>query len=372
MNDKIEKLKEERNSIIHGFSSKKPEDTMIDKLAKTNDLQYVTIKEIITETKDTKSFILVPDIKKGTSKLKMFMPGQYISLKMFADETYTTRAYTLSSSPKEALQGFYRITIKRVQNGLISNLLLDHLKVGDGLTISNPVGDFHYSSIRDEENVIGVAGGSGITPFISLAKDIIDGNTNCHLTVFYSVRTEEDIILRKEIEKLKRSKKVNFQVILTREEKPGYLYGHIKKEMIEPYIKEFNTFFMCGPVGLYKSMNEILTYFEIPRKNVHFENYYNFYEPKEEKDFELKIITEDTTKIIPCSSTKTLLVAMEEAGFKAPSLCRVGTCGFCKSILLEGHVKMIGSSMPRDLALNDYIHPCISYPDSDVTIRVSL
>ena len=219
MENRIELLRKERKDIIDSFSSKEIKNTYIDNaLNDVQELQYVIVKDIVEETSDTKSFILVPDKTKGTLELMPFNAGQYVSLKMFVDDAYVTRAYSLSSSPKEALKGIYRITIKRVLDGLVSNLMLDDIKVGDGLTISKPVGDFGYNKIRDEKNVIGVAGGCGITPFISLAKAINDGDEDSNLTVFYSVKTYDDIIFKKEIEQInKKSKKVKFVITLTRE-----------------------------------------------------------------------------------------------------------------------------------------------------------
>jgi len=223
MENKINILREERKNIVKEFSDKQIQNTYIDNVVdKTNELQYVIVKDIIVETPDTKSFILIPDKSKGTEYLLPFKAGQYISLKMFIDDAYVTRAYSLSSSPKEALKGFYRITVKRVEDGLVSNIMLDQINVGDGLTISKPVGDFSYNKIRDEKNVIAIAGGSGITPFMSLAKAINDGDEDCNLTVFYSVKTFNDIFFKNEINYLnKKSKKVKFVITLTREEKKG-------------------------------------------------------------------------------------------------------------------------------------------------------
>ena len=374
MNDKIQMLKNERKEIINSYSNKSISDTPIDNLVKdTKDLQYVIVKEIIEETNDTKSFILVPDNSKGTLKLEPFEAGQYVSIKMFVDDAYVTRAYSISSSPKDVQKGFYRITIKRVSNGLISNIMLDDIKVGAGFTISKPVGEFVYNDIRDENNIIAIAGGSGITPFMSLAKSIIDGVFDCNLTVIYSVKTYNDIIFKKEIDYInKKSRKVKFVITLTREEKDGYLTGRINKNMIEPYMKEFNTVFMCGPKELYKTMNDILKEFNIPKKSVHFENYFVYYKNQESNKFKLNVLIKDDVKKITCNSNETLLVAMERAGIKAPSLCRVGTCGFCRSILIDGKIKMIGAIQPKALSENDYIHPCVTYPESDIVLRLDI
>ena len=148
------------------------------------------------------------------------------------------------------------------------------------------------------------------------------------------------LFLKKEIEEInKKSKLVKFIITLTREEKEGYLHGHLSKEMLEPYMKEFNTILMCGPKELYRSMNEILNEFNIPRKSVHYENFFVEYEPDEKKSYKLKVIMKNQIKEIPCQTDETLLVAMEKAGINAPSLCRVGECGYCRSILLEGKNK---------------------------------
>lgn len=374
MENSVEKIRNIRKDIIKEYSSKAIPKTNIDNLVSdVSEFRDVVIKEIYEEAPDVKSFILVPNKSKGVNNIEPFKAGQYISLKVTIDGITTTRAYSLSSSPKEALKGFYRITIKRVENGLVSNYMLDDVRVGDEVKISKPAGDFGYVKSRDEENVIGIVGGSGIAPFISLAKAIMEGSENCNLTVLYSARTYEDIIFKKEIEEINRkAKNVKFVITLTREEKEGFLNGHLNKEMIEPYIKEFNTILMCGPKAIYKTMNEILLDFNIPRKSVHYENFFSDYTPDEVKTYKLRILTKGEVKVVECKSDETLLVSMEKASIEAPSLCRVGECGFCRSILIDGKIKMIGGSQPKALSENDYIHPCITYPESDVVIKLDI
>lgn len=373
MENKIESLKKERASIINDYNGHKIPSTYIEsEMEKIRSLQYVVVKEIVTETPDVKSFILVPDNEMGTYELAPFKAGQYISLKLNIDNEFTTRAYTISSSPATSLKS-YRITVKKEADGYISKYLVDNLKEGDKLTISNPMGNFYYHSIRDEENIIAIAGGSGITPFISLAHAIIDGIEPCNLTVFYSVKTASDIIFEKEITEInKKNKNVKFIITLTREENANYLHGHITKEMLEPYIKEFNTIMMCGPKELYKSMNSILSEFNIPKKDVHYESFHMAYTPLVAETYELKVILKNDFILTTCKSTETLLVAMEHAGIKAPSSCRVGTCGFCRSILLDGNVKMVGANLKKSELENSYIHPCVTYPESDIVLRLDI
>lgn len=374
MENKIETIRKERENIINEYKSKDVPKTNIDQMInKETDLQQVVVKEIIEEAPDIKSFILIPNKEKGTKELEPFKAGQYICIHVEIDGIKTTRAYSLSSSPKDVEKGFYRITVKKAKNGYVSKYLIEEVKEGDAFTISKPSGSFGYNSIRDEENVIAIAGGVGITPFMSLAKAIKEGIETCHLTVIYSTQIYDSIIFKKEIEEINRtSKNVSFVITLTQEEKKDYHHGYIDADFISPYIKEFNTILMCGPKSIYQAMNEVLLSFDIPRKSVHYENFSMDYTPDEVKTYKLRILNKGEVEVVPCKSNETLLVSMEKAGVNAPSMCRVGECGFCRSILIEGKIKMIGAIQARDLSENDYIHPCVTYPESDIVIKLDI
>src|SRR5574344_1739201 len=198
----------------------KPLDAYIaNRLAKAlhPDAQYLKISKIIDEGGDSKTFVLVPDGEK-TKELAYFKAGSYLSISLTIGSTKLTRPYSLSSSPKESLEGFYTLTIKRAQGGLASNYILDHWAVGDVVLTSAPLGQFTYSPIRDAKTVIGLAGGSGITPFYSLAKAIEKRCPSFHL--------------------------VN---VLSAEEKEGCEKGFLSAELIQKYAPEGEySLFICG------------------------------------------------------------------------------------------------------------------------------
>lgn len=196
--EKIEKVKKERKDIIKSSSKKTIEETHIDKeVSKFSDIYHVIVTDIVEEAPDVKTFTLTADKNSSTPHLAPFKAGQYITIHVTINSSSVTRAYSISSSPSLANKDIYKITIKRVESGLVSNYMLDEIKVGDHLDVSNPAGDFGFNPIRDEENVIAIAGGSGITPFMSLAHAIIEGIYDCNLTIFYSVKTYDDIIFKK-------------------------------------------------------------------------------------------------------------------------------------------------------------------------------
>lgn len=368
MNEKLNKLRNTRKSIIADYSSKPILNTALENIS--DEIQHVIVSEIISENADTKSFILIPNKDAGTKRLFPFKPGEYISVFASIHDKILSRPYFISSSINDLEKNFYRITIKRENDGIVSNYFHDNIKVGDLLEITLPTGDFSYSTISDEKNILALACDKGIIPFISLANSI---KNDISLTVFYSVKEASDIIFKKEIEKINAKKKnVHFVITLTEEENSLYQNGEISALMIEPYKKEFNTVLMCGKNDFYKSMNKVLNDLQIAKKNVHYEILDVDYKTKIKEEYLLKIISRNKEITIPCYSNETLLRAMEESGIKAPSRCQVGECGFCRSILVSGKIKMVGGKMLQAENNYDYIHPCISYPESDIVIKLDI
>ena len=124
--------------------------------------------------------------------------------------------------------------------------------------------------------------------------------------------------------------------------------------------------------ALYKTMNEILSEFNVPRKCVHYENFSVDYKPEELDTYELKVLIKDEEHITTCKSDESLLVSMERAGIKAPSMCRAGICGYCRSILIDGKIKMVGATQAKALSENNYIHPCVTFPESDIVLKLDI
>ena len=146
------------------------------------------------------------------------------------------RAYSISSSPKNAKEGFYELTIKSVGGGLVSNYVFDHWKVGDEAEISGPTGFFTYSPIRDAKTVIGIAGGSGITPFLSMARALADGDEAFNLVLLYGSRKADMILYKEAFDALEaKSDKIKVVHVLSDEKAEGYEHGFVTAEIIKKY-----------------------------------------------------------------------------------------------------------------------------------------
>ena len=348
--------------------------------------QFLIIDEIKEETKSTKTFKLVPDPDSETKELAYFRPGQYISLKVDLKGVRITRPYSIASPPKDALKGFYELTIRKEENGFLTKLIWDTWSIGTKVESSGPEGFFSFERLRDLNQIVGIAGGSGITPFRSMAKAIIDGTIDAKLTLLYGSSEEDDIIYYEEFKQMEKNNPSKIKIVHVLScpviSLEGCERGFITKEIIEKYCDaNSSTFFICGPQIMYNFVQEELKKFNLPAKRIRREAFGKVKDilthpdfPKEvaEKVFKVKVHIGEQTKEIPAMATESVLVALERANLNPPSKCRSGECGFCRSLLIDGDVYINPVSDWRKGADKkyNYFHPCASYPISDLEINI--
>lgn len=347
------------------------------------DRQFVKIAKIEEINADVKRYTFVPDAEKGTQTLAYFSAGQYLCINLKVGNAVITRPYSISSSPKESLKGKYCLTIKRVKGGLASNYVLDNWKVGDEVELSAPLGNFKYEPLRDAKTVVGLAGGSGITPFLSLAKAIADGDEDANLVLIYGCRTQGDILFKDELDAIAQAcDKVRVIYALSEEVVGGYESGHLTAELIKKYAPtdEPYSVFMCGPQGLYEFADKQIALLGIKRKYVRHELFGEYHNPERNADYvvpasetcKITVVLRGEKREITASVNDTILVSLERNGVIVPAHCRSGECGWCHSKLVSGDVYIPASVDGRRLADYDfgYIHPCCTFPLSDIEIIV--
>lgn len=343
--------------------------------------QYVKVSKVIDHGGDTKTFYLEADAEKGTKALAWFSAGQYLSVSLEIGNMKLTRPYSLSSSPREALEGHYSLTVKRVDGGLASNFILDNWTVGTAVTVSEPLGVFTYEPLRDAKTVIGVAGGSGITPFRSLAKAIAEGDEDAKLILLYGSRTLEDAVFQEEFKAMEGEK---FQLvnILSHEEKEGCEHGFITAELIQKYAPEGEySVFLCGPQAMYNFVDKELEKLNLRRKFIRHELFGEFFNPSKEGDYpqnvpetvQLTVRIAGNEQTITAKTDTSILRSLEAAGINAPAHCRSGECGWCHARLVSGQVytpKSVDGRREADL-IYGYIHPCCAFPLTELVIEVA-
>ena len=313
---------------------------------------------------------------KSETELAYFKAGQYLTFKLEIGNSVVTRSYSIASSPASALNGEYQITVKRIADGFVSDYILDNWNVGDEVTAYAPEGNMTYCPLRDAENIVAIAGGSGITPFLSLARAIDQGDEDCTLTLLYGCRTSDEILFKSELDSLsEKNEKINVVYVLSHSDEDGYEKGFVGADIIKKYAPNENySIFVCGPGGMYKFLETELPKLRIERKYIRFEVFSSGKKVDEEpKEYNITVINRGNESVIKASSNETVLCAFERAGIEVPARCHTGECGFCRSKLVNGKVYIPEGEDKRrvaDMQFN-FIHPCCCYPESDLVIRIN-
>lgn len=349
--------------------------------------QYLKVAAVTKRADDCCSYTLVPDPARGTTALAYFGAGKYLTVFETIGGMPVTRAYSISSSPKDALAGKYELTIKRVDGGLVSQYILDNWKAGTEVTVSAPAGNFEYQPLRDAETVVCLAGGSGITPFLSMANAIADGDEDFKMILLYGSRNKDSILFFDELDALtKKTDKVQVVHVLSDPDAaaalPGAEQGFLTAELIRKYAPKDAPYsvFLCGPQQMYAFLDKELEKLELERKYIRHEMFGEFHDPQTQDDYpsdvpatvQITVTIQDETKTVTGRSCDSVMQTLEKNGIAVPARCRSGECGFCHSHLLRGKVYVPKQLEYRRLADAQFgcIHPCCSFPLTDLVLQV--
>jgi len=347
------------------------------------------IDVVITDVKDE-----TPSSRTFTFKacegfhLPFFYAVQHISVKFFIDGKWLTRPFSVSSAPMEADgDGILQITLRKKPGGYVSTWVWENWKVGSKLQFEGAFGDGYWSSIRDTQHIVGIAGGSGITAFRSIAKDMAATQRPKKFTILYGSRSQDDIIFFDELNEIAAASEGAIEVYnILSEPKEGWdgETGFIGAEIIKKLVPDWDkvSYFVSGPQPMYDFLEGEFKKMGIRKKYIRMEEYGEtadittsplYPKGKEDKTFKIKVIFGLDEQVIDAKATDTVVVSLEKAGLAPDSHCRSGACGWCRSLLLEGEVWQRPQSDGVRMSDKEhgYFHPCSAYPMSDITIQVT-
>jgi len=332
------------------------------------------VVDMIEESASTKTLRFVA----GEKYLPPFLAGQYIALQVEAGGIRTVRPYSISSAPNQS--GYYDLTVRRVENGLVSNFLLDEVKIGDALQSTGPAGNFYFNPFIHKKTMVCIAGGSGITPFMSMIREIIQCGLDRTVYLFYGSKTTDDIIFHSELmQAAERFGNIHYIPVI---EDPGDDYagacGFMTAELIQDVLGDIEdkSFFICGPQGMYDFCLPELETLGIPRRKLRQEMYgappniwdYPGWPANVNKDDTFSVQIKEGPKL-SAAAGKPLQRSLEESGFAIPSLCRSGECSLCRVKILSGKVfQAPGTAVRKSDRQFGYVHACVSYPLEDLEI----
>ena len=329
------------------------------------------VKAVITDKTPCSSDCVKITLKPAEcGEFPYFRAGQFVTLSCKAGDSYLSRPYSIISSPKEALAGKLEIMVQR--KGIFSTFIIDEAAAGTELWMGEPSGDFHHDSIRDRNHVLAIAGGSGVTPFLSMMKAIHEGSEDFRLTLVYGARTKAHIPFDTEKSKGEKTETV---VVLSDEEAEGYKHGFITADLLKEYIDDDTSVFMCGPDAMYRFVGKEMESIGFDPARIRQErNSVGDREVSEISTFKLTVYIRDAVYELDANNNETLITALERAGIPAVVRCRNGSCGFCHSRVVDGNYFIAKENDFRRAADKkfNYIHPCSTYPESDMIIDIPI
>ncbi|MBP9926048.1 MAG: ferredoxin--NADP reductase [Cyclobacteriaceae bacterium] len=345
------------------------------------------VLEIIQETKDAISLVFDQPENKITYK-----PGQFLTLIISVSGKEVRRAYSLNSSP--FTDEHLSVTVKRVDNGLMSNWLPENLKVGSTVKVLAPTG--HFTTEYKKENkrhLIMFAGGSGITPMMSIIKSTLTQEPESICSLIYCNRDIDSIIFKDQFEQLQTTHAGRLHVIHVLDNAPmnwqGYS-GLLNHDMLTKLFERIpdwgldkTTYLMCGPEGMMKNVDTLLAARNIPKEKTFKESFVLGTIDKdskkevegtagEKKDREVTIRYDGQEYKIMVAPDHTILETALDQGIDLPYSCQSGLCTACRGKALSGQVKMDEEEgLSQSERAEGYVLTCVGHPmTDDVVIEI--
>ncbi len=310
-----------------------------------------------------------------------YYPGQHLIIKFKINEKEVRRSYSLNSSPfnEEALQ----VTVKRVQGGLVSNYIGDHLKEGDEVDVMTPRGRF-YADIKKYayKTYFLFAAGSGITPIISILKSVLLASPNSAVNLFYGNRNQDTIIFKKELDDLFEEYSDRLLVVNTLSDPNVWSAwkqwngrkGRIDSEAVNwfitnhPPIAQSTEYYICGPGAMNISVRNTLLGLQIPKKLIHIEQFVGSIEESNDSinpidNALLSVTLNGAAHQLSIPKGKTVLQVLKEAKVNPPYSCESGVCGTCIAQVIEGKAGMKSCMALEEQEINQgLVLTCQAFP----------
>ena len=348
----------------------------------------LTVKDIIQETKDAISIVFETPAE-GSIKYKS---GQFLTIITSVKGKEIRRAYSLCSSP--FVDKEMAVMVKRVDDGLMSNWLPDNLKKGVKLRVLEPIGKFTTDFDKgNKRHIIMFAGGSGITPMMSIIKSIISQEPDSICSLIYCNRDIDSIIFKNELDRLQTLDEGRLHVIHVLDNAPmnwqGYS-GLLNHDMLSKLVERIpdwgidrTTYLMCGPEGMMKNVDTLLAARSISKDKIFKESFVQGTidkEAKKETEAESTELKERVVTIrydgqefkVTVPPNKAILETALDQGIDLPYSCQSGLCTACRGKALSGKVKLDEEEgLSQSERAEGYVLTCVGHPlTDDVVIEI--
>lgn len=304
-------------------------------------------------------------------------PGQHVTIRHTLAGRELRRSYSVCPPPDDP--GRLRLVVKRLGPGGFAEYATNGLTAGDVLEVAGPAGDFHLADAPGGHHVL-IAGGSGITPLLSMAEAALRQDPTCRVSLLYANRTMGSVLLADDLATLERRYGDRFSVVhvLSREPAPTTPpVGRIDQERLPELLAMVGAdrpaahryFYLCGPWGLVETARKALADWGADEADVRFE-LFSAGDREEEpstapgRSGRITVYFDgEATDLTMEPEDESVLDAVLRAQPDVPYSCRDGLCGVCRARVVSGEVVLARqyALTEKDLA-RGYTLPCRARP----------
>lgn len=348
----------------------------------------LTVEEVRAETRDAVVLTLRP--RDEDSAAFAFTQGQYLTFRRAFDGVELRRSYSICAGLDE---GRLKVGVKRVDGGAFSTWVNEGLAPGDVIEAMPPMGRFFLPlDAAAARHYLGFAGGSGITPLLSIVKTVLAREPGSRFTLVYANRRISSIMFREELEDLKNAHLGRFSVVHVLEEEAqdiDLFAGRIDAAKMDLLFRvwieaaDVDAAFICGPEPMMRTIVDGLTRNGVPEEKIRYELFASGQQGRAaapapsraveaQGDCAVEITLDGVTRSfsMPRDGSAVLDAALGQ-NIEAPWSCRAGVCSTCRAKVLEGEVEMAKNEALEDYEIRaGYVLSCQCRPLSGV-LRLS-
>src|SRR5262245_9732799 len=330
------------------------------------------VKRVVRETHDTKAFVF--EVPAELDDAFVYRAGQFCTFRVPVGDEDLLRCYSMSSSPDTDTE--LTLTVKRVAGGRVSNWLLDEVVEGDILALTRPAGVFTLQPRGTP--IVSFAGGSGITPVISLVKSALATNDRS-VRLLYANRDSDSIIFRSELDALSAAHPDRLRVVHHLDTEHGFVHSKSVAEFVGTDLAA--DFYICGPPPFMDVVEDALAEANVSSEQVFIERFAfaaasRRDEPpatpahegtdEDEKATETVVIElAGRRSEVHYQPGETFLETARRAGLRAPFSCESGSCATCMARLEEGEATMrVNNALTPEEVEEGWILTCQGMPAS--------